>query len=88
MAPSVDDERSALHPPTIAAAAWFEFVGDTELIAFKQPLLTALSRPVAIGEIVGGPRNGALVLIPLRPADGSADDRIRSSRPRVRRACR
>jgi len=41
----------------------FEFVGDTELVAFSEPLLTAFSRPVAIGELVGGARDGTLVLI-------------------------
>jgi hypothetical protein len=75
MAPPGDDHRSALPPSSVKPATWFEFVDDTELIAFRQPLLTAFSRPVAIGELVGGPRNGTLVVIPIRPAGDSPEGR-------------
>jgi hypothetical protein len=71
--PSGDDQRCAAQPSRIESATWFGFVGDSELIAFSEPLLTTFSRPVAIGELVGGARNGTLVLIPIRPADEHAD---------------
>lgn len=69
MPTSGNESRCALHESTSRPATWFEFVGDTELIAFKQPLLAALSQPVAVGEIVGGSRNGTLVVIPTRAPD-------------------
>lgn len=69
MPTSGNENRCALHESTSRPATWFEFVGDTELIAFKQPLLAALSQSVAVGEIVGGPGNGTLVVIPTQAAE-------------------
>jgi hypothetical protein len=66
------DDRCALHESTSRPATWFEFVEDTELIAFKQSLLAAFSQSVAVGEIVGGSRAGTLVMIPIR-APGNPD---------------
>jgi hypothetical protein len=63
------DSLCALHESTTRPATWFEFVDDDELIAFKQPLLRALSQPVAVGELVGGERDGTLVVIPTGPAE-------------------
>jgi hypothetical protein len=57
-----------------AHETFFERIGDDELIAFKQPLLTALAQPVAVGELVGGPRAGTLVLIATAaPADDGVE---------------
>lgn len=69
MPSSGNDSRCALHEVTSKPATWFEFVDDTEVIAFKQPLLTALAQSVAVGELVGGPRAGTLVVIPTLPPE-------------------
>jgi hypothetical protein len=71
-----NDNRCALHESTTRPATWFEFVDDDELIAFKQPLLRALSQPVAVGELVGGERNGTLVVIPTGPAEDESTPRF------------
>lgn len=66
----------ALHESTTWSATWFEFVDDDELIAFKQPLLRALSQPVAVGELVGGERDGTLVVIPTGPSEEQSAPRF------------
>jgi hypothetical protein len=75
------DNRCALNELTSRPATWFEFVEDTELIAFKLPLLSALSQPVAVGELVGGPRDGTRVVIPIRAPDDSGARRFTSDEP-------
>ena len=57
-------------------AIWFELVESSELIAFKQPLLDALARPVAVGEIVAGPRAGTVVVIPTLPPEDAGTPRF------------
>jgi hypothetical protein len=64
------DSPCALDELTPKSATWFEFVEDDALIAFRQPLLRALAQSIAVGELVGGPRAGTLVVIPaFAPAD-------------------
>jgi hypothetical protein len=53
----------------VKPATWFELVDDDQLIAFSRPLLTTFSRPVAVGELVGGPLGGTRVLIRVQPRD-------------------
>jgi hypothetical protein len=71
-----NDSRCALRELTSKPATWFEFVEDSDLIAFKQPLLVALAQSVAVGEVVGGPRAGTLVLIPTLPPEDDAAPRF------------
>jgi hypothetical protein len=73
-----NDSRCALAELASKPAIWFEFVDDTDVIAFKQPLLIALARSVAVGEVVGGPRAGTLVVIAaLPPEDADAPRFVR-----------
>ena len=67
MPSSRSQERDVLFPPATQPATWFEFVADTEHVAFRQPLSTVFSRSFAVGELIGGPDEGTLVLIPIRP---------------------
>jgi hypothetical protein len=50
-----------------------ELVGDDELTAFEQPLLTALAQPIAFGELVGGPRAGTVVVIATAAPDAGVE---------------
>jgi hypothetical protein len=74
------DSLCALHESTSRPATWFEFVDDDALIAFKQPLLRALSQPVAVGELVGGERDGTLVVIPTAPDEDESRPRFTPGR--------
>jgi hypothetical protein len=71
-----NDSRCALGELTAKPATWFEFVEDSDLIAFKQPLLIALAQSVAIGELVGGPDAGTIVVIPTSPPDDAGAPRF------------
>ena len=71
-----NDRRCALRELRSKPATWFEFVEDSDLIAFKQPLLVALAQSVVVGEVVGGPRAGTLVLIPTLPRDDAGTPRF------------
>jgi hypothetical protein len=73
---SGNDSRCALRELRSKPATWFEFIGDDDLIAFKQPLLTALAQSVAVGELVGGERDGTLVVIPTLPPDDAGEPRF------------
>jgi hypothetical protein len=64
-----NDSRCALHELTSKPATWFAYVEDTDLIAFKQPLLIALTQSVAVGELVSGAHAGTLVVIPTLPPE-------------------
>jgi hypothetical protein len=75
------ESRCALHESTSRLATWFEFVDDNELIAFKQPLLAALSQPVAVGELIGGARDGTLVVIPTGAPADAGEERVTAGAP-------
>ena len=81
MPASGKESLCALHESTSQPATWFEFVEDNELIAFKQPLLAALSQPVAVGELVGGARDGTLVVIPTGAPGHAGEERITAGDP-------
>ena len=81
MPASGKESRCALHESASQPATWFEFVDDNELIAFKQPLLAALSQPVAVGELIGGARNGTLVVIPTGAPGHAGEERITAGEP-------
>jgi hypothetical protein len=78
---SGNESRCALHESTSRPATWFEFVEDNELIAFKQPLLSALSQPVAVGELIGGTRDGTLVVIPTGAPGHAGEERFTAGEP-------
>jgi hypothetical protein len=69
MPPSGDDAQGAFNHSKLKPATWFECVGDDELLAFSRPLLTTFAQPVAIGELVGGPLAGTLVLVRIQPEE-------------------
>lgn len=71
-----NDSPCALGELSAKPATWFEFVDDSDLIAFKQPLLIALAQSVAVGELVGGPHAGTIVVIPAVPPQDAGAPRF------------
>jgi hypothetical protein len=61
--------RTTLDDSKLKLATWFEHVGDDDLIAFSRPLLSTFAQPVAVGELVGGPLAGTVVLVRIQPEE-------------------
>jgi hypothetical protein len=70
------DSPCALGERSAKPATWFDFVEESDLIAFRQPLLIALAQSVAVGELVGGPHAGTIVVIPTFPPEDAAVPRF------------